>query len=124
MGGRFFFAVYRQLARRNSRHKAITFSFAENATGRCQDAVARERSSRGLVKTRQRAHKSRAASVHVGNSNLNPESNKRPGTTLRLFRTNSDSVRIKNVPISSSHRGDGKPIRMPHASRNVRMNSA
>ena len=43
--------------------------------------------------------------------------------TLRLFKINSLSVRIKNAPISSIHFDAGMPIFVPHARRKSRMNS-
>ena len=43
--------------------------------------------------------------------------------TRRLFKINSVSVLIKNAPTSSIHFDDGKPILIPHARRNSRMNS-
>jgi hypothetical protein len=72
---------------------------------------------------RQRPHKSSAASGQVGSSNLKPELSNRVGTTRRLFRTSSVSVLITNVPISSTHRGAGKPKPTPDAARSTRMNS-
>ena len=74
----------------------------------------------------------RTASVHklagrlgpVRESKAKPRSSSRPGTTRRLFRTSSVSVRRKNAPISSIHRVAGRPTRAPQASRSARMNSA
>src|SRR5205814_977537 len=60
---------------------------------------------------------------HSGNRNWKPASKRRPGTTRRLLRTNSDSVRISKAPISIIHPAVGKPMRIPHASRRARMKS-
>src|SRR5439155_26981257 len=78
----------------------------------------------GRWNCRQRRHKSAAASAHVGNRNSNPDAGSLPGTTLRLFRSNSVSVRITKAPTSSTHRAAGSPKPIPQASRSVRMNSA
>src|SRR5262249_53198224 len=74
--------------------------------------------------SRQRRQRSAAASAHIGNRKANPVSSSRPGTTRRLFRINSVSVRKKNAPISSIHSAAGRPTRLPHARRRVRMNSS
>src|SRR5690348_4159038 len=60
---------------------------------------------------------------HSGNSKLNPAANNREGTTRRLFNSNSVSVRKKNAPTSSIQRAAGNPMRTPHSSRKIRMNS-
>ncbi len=70
-----------------------------------------------------RATRSCAASGHVGYANWNPASSKRPGTTRRLLRTNSDSVRSRYVPTSSIHLVAGRPARAPHAFLRMRRNS-
>jgi hypothetical protein len=71
-----------------------------------------------------RAQSSPAASPHLGYRNSKPEPISRAGTTYRLFKISSVSVRKKNAPISSIHLAAGKPIRAPHAARRLRMNSA
>ena len=54
-----------------------------------------------------------AAAAHIGNSNANPDSNNRAGTTRRLFKTNSVSVRTSKAPTSSIHRVAGSPNPAP-----------
>ena len=70
-----------------------------------------------------RRHRSRAASRQPGNRNLKPSSSSRRGTTRRLFRTSSVSVRMKIAPSSSIQRGR-EAHGMPDASRSARMNAA
>src|SRR5262249_36477513 len=72
---------------------------------------------------RQLATKSAAASLHSGKSKRNPYRRKRPGTTRRLFRSNSVSLRSKKAPSSSIHCEAEKPKPVPHASRSFRMKS-
>lgn len=68
--------------------------------------------------------RSRAEASHSGKSKLKPDSKSLPGTTRRLFRISSVSVRMKNTPISSIQAVAGRPVGVPHAARKVRMNSA
>jgi hypothetical protein len=79
---------------------------------------------RHFFAARHLLHRSRAASVHAGKWKLNPDSCSLRGTTRRLFKINSVSVRMKTAPISNIHDVAGSPNRIPHASRRVRMNSA
>ena len=72
---------------------------------------------------RRRATKSCAAECHSGKRNRKPAVTSLPGTTRRLLRTNSDSARVRNVPISITHYGVGSPKRMHQVSRNTRMKS-
>src|SRR5438105_1329356 len=73
---------------------------------------------------RQRSHKSTAAPAQSGKRNRNPEVNSLPGTTRRLLRISSVSVRKTKAPASSIHLDAGKPQPRPHASRRPRMKSA
>ncbi len=114
-------------ARRPARHvraipKAHGGRITPNARAVLQLLAARE----GLTKvgSRQRRHKSAAAPAQVGKRNVKPESSKRPGTTRRLFKINSLSVRRKKAPTSTIQRVAGRPMRRPQAERSVRMNSA
>jgi len=68
--------------------------------------------------------KSEAASDHIGNWKMKPDCNNRPGTTRRLFRISSVSVRRKKAPTSSIHLAADRPNFIPHAARRVAMNSA
>ncbi len=65
-----------------------------------------------------------AAPRQSGYVNLKPCSSNRAGTTRRLFRMSSVSVRMKTAPISSIHLFAGRPKGTPQASRSIRMNSA
>ena len=53
-----------------------------------------------------------------------PNSSSRPGTTRRLLRISSVSVRMKKAPSSSIHFVAGSPTGTPTAARNARMKSA
>lgn len=55
---------------------------------------------------------------------MNPCSRSLAGTTRRLLRISSVSVRMKIAPISSIHSRAGRPNGTPYASRSWRMNSA
>ncbi len=50
---------------------------------------------------RHRSHRAFAAAGHPGESNRNPASRSRPGTTRCVFITSSLSVRSRNVPSST-----------------------
>ena len=62
--------------------------------------------------------------AHSGTGTRNPTEAIELGTTRRLFRINSVSVRKNTAPISSIHFAAGKPQPIPHAARRVRINSA
>src|SRR5436190_15740900 len=51
----------------------------------------------------QRLTRSRAASCQWEKVNWKPAARRRPGTTWRLFKMSSDSVRMRKVPISIIH---------------------
>ena len=68
--------------------------------------------------------RSPAASRHVGNRKEKPCRSNRPGMTRRLLRISSVSVLRKMAPSSSIQRIAGRPNRIPHAFRRVRINSA
>src|SRR6478609_1797084 len=80
----------------------------------------REGVSRASFHSRQR---SIAASRQSGKENAKPLSSRRVGTTRRLLRINSVSVRMNSAPISSISRFAGRPIGTPAAWRSSRMNS-
>jgi len=61
-------------------------------------------------RSRQRRHRSAAAARQVGKSNKKPDWRKWPGTTRRLLRISSVSVRRKKAPISSIHLWFDRPI--------------
>src|SRR5439155_633294 len=71
-----------------------------------------------------RAQRSRAASSQDAKRNVNPLLSNRVGTTRRLFRINSLSVRMRKLPSSTIHVVAGKPSDAPAARRSVRMKSA
>ena len=79
---------------------------------------------RVLTRRDDRAHRSRAASRHSGYLKSKPCSSSRAGTTRRLLRISSVSVRMNKAPSSSIHVVEERPIRAPHARRSSRMNSA
>src|SRR5947199_8380052 len=70
-----------------------------------------------------RSDSSRAASGHVAKSKTKPLCGRLPGTTRRLLRTSSVSVRMKNAPISSIQFVGAIPKGTRSASRIARMNS-
>ena len=66
--------------------------------------------------SRHRRQRSSAASGQFGKEKENPAAESRPGTTRRLFRISSVSVRRKNAPISSIHASRAGRLALPHAS--------
>lgn len=70
------------------------------------------------------SQRSLAASLQFENSNLNPYSSSLRGTTRRLLRMSSVSVRMSTAPISSIQFRAGNPNGTPYASRSRRMKSA
>jgi len=84
--------------------------------GEFTDYAASERGSRVSRHSRTRAS---AASRHGGHLNVNPPSSSLAGTTRRLFRISSVSVRKYAAPLSSIQWRAGRAIRAPEASQDT-----